>query len=527
MYELFNLKEPAKYGIIKDVKPYDLPAEAWSDGQNVRFREGRAEKVLGSSSVLGTPSVAPYWAMPVKTATTYYWLYANLAKVYVTDGTTHTNLTRQTAAVDVDYAATADINWNGGVIGQIPFLNNGIDPPQMWNPLSTAQRLTPLPFVTGTSTWTSLGYKARVLRQFKNWIVAMDFDDGSARYRNRVIVSDAADGTVPASWDWSDPATQAIRFDLDGTTGDIIDSLPLRDMNVIYKDDSAWGMQWIGGNDLWRRFEIFKEDGILSRRCVKAFKGQHVVLTTGDLVIHSGQDPQSIISDRMRTWLFNNISTTNYERCFIVPNYRDDEFWICFPQEGSSFPDMALVWNWKHNTFGVKELPGVAHIAYGVVDTSAADTTWSGDTDTWDSDTTAWGEKSYNPSTLKPLICDTTNTLFQLGDDTNQVNGTNMTVFLERIGHDFGDEENIKFVTELWPRISGTDGGIVTVRVGGQMDIGDAVSWSPVQTYTIGTTQKIDCRVKGRYISVRYDSTTDVDWRLSGQTFKGKISGRY
>src|SRR3990172_1107095 len=131
-------------GIITDVPSYELPPEAWTAGENVRFQDGKVQKVLGHNVVFDPPSIAPYWIQPLYQGAQAFWLYAGLAKVYVTDMASHFNITRQTASVDVDYSTNADMKWNGGVLNGIGILNNGSDDPQMWNPPGTSTKLVAL-----------------------------------------------------------------------------------------------------------------------------------------------------------------------------------------------------------------------------------------------------------------------------------------------------------------------------------------------------------------------------------------------
>ena len=54
-----------QYGIIKDVKPYNLPPNAFSDGENVRAYEDSIEKCEGhidafADQEIGRLSVDPY-----------------------------------------------------------------------------------------------------------------------------------------------------------------------------------------------------------------------------------------------------------------------------------------------------------------------------------------------------------------------------------------------------------------------------------------------------------------------------------
>lgn len=506
-------------GVIIDLPAHELPEGAWSASQNIRFREGSATKFTGHQVAYDPPTVAPYWLLPVQTTTTYYWLYAGLAKVYAADGTSHYNLTRQTAGVDVDYTGAAANKWNGGTINGVPVLNNGVDAPQMWSPVSTSQRLQQLTAWPASTT-------AACIRPFRNFLIALDVTKISVRYPQMVKWSHGADANaVPSSWDETDATKDAGEYELSETGGEVIDGLALRDTFVVYKSDSAWGMQYIGGENIFRFFQIFPTHGILARDCVQAFDGKHIVLTQGDLIVHDGNAPMSIVDSRMRNWLFGSMDPNYYAQSFIAPNRKKNEMWICFPTSGSSVPNTALVWNWRDNTFAIRELPNASYIAFGVVD-PAEDLTWESDTGTWNSDTTAWDTRSYNPSDPTLLMASPTNTALYQADQTNQFAGTNMTAYVERSGMTFGDMTAIKRVKAIYPRITATNGTEVSVYVGHQMEIGDAISYDGPYTFTVGTDKKIDCRVTGRLIARKYQTTGDVSWKLNGDDIDVEMAGK-
>ncbi len=81
-------------GINRDLEDHSLPLSAWTAGQNVRFADNKAMKMLGDEIVFDSPAVPPYWAMPVHTPHNVFWIYAGLSKVFVVLGSTHTNITR-------------------------------------------------------------------------------------------------------------------------------------------------------------------------------------------------------------------------------------------------------------------------------------------------------------------------------------------------------------------------------------------------------------------------------------------------
>src|SRR4051812_32315763 len=125
-----EIDDVAKYGVIRDMPPYQLPPEAWSLGENVRFTDDSVSRLLGETQIFGTPGVAPYFAQYISSASQPWWLYTSLTKAYVYDGSSHTDITR---AVGGNYGATGALDWNGTILGGIPILNNGIDVPQYWS----------------------------------------------------------------------------------------------------------------------------------------------------------------------------------------------------------------------------------------------------------------------------------------------------------------------------------------------------------------------------------------------------------
>jgi hypothetical protein len=229
-------------GVISDTDPVLLPPNAWTAAENVRFSNNEAAKITGHSNV-ATPSVAPYTLVPVVKGTTAYWVYAGLAKAYSWDGTNHTNITRQTTGVDVDYTGAISDYWNGGVLNGVLVLNNGKDAPQMW--IST--KLEALSWDSG-NTWAAKGYTAKVIRPYKNFLVALDWNNGTTDYPRTVYWSNRADpNTVPSDWDYADPANDSGTAELAATPGWVLDGEQLRDAFAIYKEDAIHLMQDVGG----------------------------------------------------------------------------------------------------------------------------------------------------------------------------------------------------------------------------------------------------------------------------------------
>ena len=514
-------------GIIRDVPPHELPPEAWTDGQNVRMLDNKVVKSKGHASAIGTPIVAPYWLLPVPELVEYFWVYGGLLKVYVSDGSVHTDLTRASGG---DYGTTADDTWTGGVLGGIPILNNGIDDPQMWTPVQVSQKLQLL------SNWPA-STKVKIMRVFKQYLVGLWVTKSGTQYPHRIKWSHPADpGTVPSSWDDTDATKDAGEVELAETGDLLVDCLPLRDTNIVYKEGTTWGMQFIGGTFPFRFFKIFGELGMLTQHCAQEFFGKHLVVTQGDIVVHNGQEATSIIDNKLRRFLFSSIDADNYQRSFTVRHQQRTEMWFCFPEADQTAATMALVWNWKDNTFSFRDLPGVAHIADGIVNPTS-NSAWDSDSEAWDLDSSIWNARQYSATERNLLIADSVNTKLFRADDTNQFDGTNFASRIERTGLAIAgndrqgnpkvDLEGIKFMKEVWPRMRATQGKTVDIYVGSQMEVNDPVTWNGPFVFDPNVDKKIDCAVSARLHGIKYESFDNMEWELDGYDVNVDLAARF
>lgn len=492
-------------GIISDVSPEKLPLQAWSTGQNVRFRENTVRKAKGWSEPIGTPTVVPYWLLPYRTATDSYWVYAGLGKVYVTDGTTHTDITKTATT----YSATADLNWTGLVFGGIPILNNGVDVPQQWTPPQTSQLLTDL------SNWPA-NAECGALRGFKQFLIALNYTNGAGTPFPRLVKwsHGASFNSVPSSWDETDATLDAGEYELADTRGEVIDGLAFRDSFLIYKDDSIWGMSYIGGGAIFRFYQISLQLGMLTKRCMAEWEKGHFVFGTNDIVITDGQTVQSVVDRKVRSRVYNSIDPTNYNRCFVVPHLLKKEMWACYPSSGSSFADQAMVWNWEENSISFRDLPNIADASFGVVNPGGGNT-WDADSDSWDSDSSAWDEQTFNPTQTRIMMAGTNDTKLYLGDDpaTNTENGVAMTSFVERTGLFNESSSQVKYCRGVYPKMDST--GPVNFYIGSQMSLNEAITWEGPFSFDPATDYKFDCEVAYRWMGIRVESNSDVDWSLT------------
>jgi hypothetical protein len=342
-------------GLNLDGTPEEMDAGVATGGTNMRFKAGYAERFKGMETVYTTPLVTPYAITHYTVGTTRFVVYAGTEKTYVDDGATQTDIT------NANNTGGIDDRWTPFTFNGVYIQNNGVDVPQYWGG-STASNLADL------TAWP-VGWRAGFLRPFKNYICGGDLTRGGVRERGTFFWSHLADpGTIPTSWDIADATKDAGDVSLSETNGTLIDSLPLGDMNVIYKDDAFHFQQSIQSSQIFRFGRLPGDAGLLARGCVVDTPAGHVLLTPAfDLIVHNGQGPQSILTGRMRTWLAANMNSANARRAFLCKSPTTTEVLACFPSGSSTTCDMAIVWNYKDNTLALRELDGVTAGSSGEV----------------------------------------------------------------------------------------------------------------------------------------------------------------
>lgn len=495
-----------QYGVISDITPVELPINAWSSASNMRFRDGYAERFEGQVSIFTAPSVTPYHITPYSTSTAHYWIHSGLERHYADDGTTRSELTP--AAIST---GSIDDRFTGGVLNGVFILNNGIDKPWYWGG-NVANHLAYL------TAWPA-NTRCNSLRPWSNYLVMVNVlkNKGTAsetRYPHMVKWSQGADpGTIPASYDETDASIDAGERDLAETPGLMVDSLPLGNMNIIYKEDAMYAQSYIGGQEIFSFQRLPGNFGMLARGCAADTPLGHVVLGQGDVILHSGQGPQSILTGKVRRALFNAIDATYQSRCFLVADRSRNEVWICYPDSGSSVCTTALVWNWLDQSLTYRALSNVTYGNTGPLSASF-NSTYNTVTATYDSTTQSYNSLQVSTAESKLILCDTA-PLISMADYGTDFNGSAYSAYLERTDLVFdGDTGHMKTILGVYPRISGSTGMTVYIQVGGRNDIEAGVSWSTPVAYTVGSSLWARTRATWRFPAIRFYTTAAVAWRL-------------
>ena len=541
---LIPVDNVGQVGIVKDINPWQLPPNVWSDGNNVRAEHGAIVKSPGYAEVMATCPIVPLYITNLNTQADNYWIVAGTAEIHVfkESNTTWYEITRTVSPGD--YSATAEENWTSTVIGGVLVMTNGFDDPQFWALTNGEPDVTTV--MADLTAWPA-DTECKSLRAFRSFLIALNVNDsaGSEVPYTRLVKwsTEAATQAVPASWDITSPTVDAGEYELADTRGAILDGLPLRDTFMIYKDDSIYSMTYVGTPFIFSFRQLSPSVGALTKNCIAEFDGGHFFFGNGDIYINDGQKVTSILPHKIRDYVFNFIDGAQYKKSFVVADYGNTEMWACFPSADntSNQCNKAVVWNWTNKAFTLRDLPNLSHIGYGSIADPNAFTTWAAASSiTWSAALGAW---SATWSTVENVLvmAGLTDTKLYRNASGNKEDTTNMTSFIERTGMSMGgagqkspdgsvkfdeDQTTVKRIKAIWPKMEVSGANTVNVYVGTQMATEEGITWSSPVAFNPDSQSKVSVRASGKLYGVKFESTGDFDWRLDGYSIELDDAGR-
>lgn len=503
-----------QYGLVADQPAQEIPDNAFSGVSNMRFRDGSAVRFTGHRAIFDATSVVPYSLATFGSATARFWIHSGLASTFADDGTTRTDITGTSLTGGVDNKIT------GGSLSGLYIQNNEIDPPKYWDG-NTANNLATL------TAWDA-NWRVKFIRPFKNYLVYGYPTKSSVTYPHTVGWSAAADpGTPPSTYDPASATTDAGDVPLGETPDKLVDGLPLGEIFVIYKEQSAYRMEYIGGQQIFSFKRIPGNYGMLAANCAASTPKGHVVLANGDIVLVDGfGEPQSLVVGRDKNWFFSTqLDSTYGSRSFAVAYPTKNEAWIYYPQVGSSVCDKVFVWNWIDNTWGIRDAPNVTAAACGLLTYPAGLSTdaLSGNTDDL---VGATDSNDFTPNDSRLIMASAASALY-LADSGGTFAGTAVSAMLERTGMAFGDPDTVKLLKSITPRVSAPAGTVLTIQFGASMSAEVAPTWSDAVTYTVGTDVKAFSFAQGRFLAYRISSTSTQPWSVKSMDFEIQSTGKW
>ena len=508
------IRQLGTLGVIFDRDPYDLPPNAFSDGNNVRIVDGKIGKVTGWRSAITEASDAALTGQTIRYATGHF-VSGNNTLIIVTD----TKILQFNGSAYLDVSPVAALaaggDWQSVQVGNSIILNNFLDAPLVLHAGDTQFA----PF----ANWPT-DLRARVIKPYQGFLVAIGIQDGGADRPYVVKWSDAFDpsGNIDPSWDETDPTTLSGENPLRDSIGGLVDIEILQNAMVIYTNQGAYLMQYVGGQFVFSFRPLFRDGGLLRQGAVVEYRGKHIVVGQSDVYMHDGNSRKSISDTRITQYFFSD--QTDARSVFLYKHEARDEVWLCYTNrsqvEGQDLDaNRALVYNVLYDAWTPIDLPGIRGInpaplfPANVVTWETIQGSWEDQSQVWNAITPEFNERvpfAYSP---------TDNALYRM-EIIYTHNSAEMTAFLSQDKIDLDEltsngASSIKMIKRIYPQMDGT-GDAVTIQAGASFAPQQGISWGERKAFDIESAYKVDVRQSGRYLALKVRSQGAGAWLLTG-----------
>ena len=491
-------RETVKFSsIAPDLIPQDAPADVWNTASNIYFHNGETRRVPGDLPTLpGAQTDARTMIYNGQ-----YWVYCTIDGIFAHNGALEFDITPLAG-----WAGDPDALFTSCGLSGITYINASDRDPAYWDGVLT-NPCEPLP------GWPTDG-RCNALRAHKSFLFGIGFiSEGGQRVR----WSDAAEpGTVPGTWD-PQPDNFAGFIDLNPLFSPALDGITLRDTFVIYKGESVWGLDFVGGNAVFQARKLFAEAGLVNVNAVCAgVDDRHIFVgSDGDVYQTDGVQVVSILEGRAQRTFYEDFTTNKAGLYAAVVLARGKQALISYPETGGTVGTRGLLYDFASGAIGFRDMPNVLCAAAGALlsDVSAINS-WDGDPEAWDTDPSRWNFSVAAASLDDVLVAGSLGFACISENSTQDFLEEPVQASLEKEGLAFGSPERRKLVKQIWPKFAGVAGDIIQVRMGGQEITGGPITLVAPVNFVIGQAEPLDLWISGRYLYLQIESNGGSPWAL-------------
>ena len=305
------IRDLGAVGVVTDTEPFNLPINAFSRANNVRFHNGKIGRspVFRSVASWSSGSLAPQHILGLKSSGGYDTIFMVTDDYVINEVSSTGSLTNRSGSISASSTVKSFTDTN---LADVQYINREDRVPVFRAPSGTN--------FADLTNWDA-NWRCGSLRAFGDFLVAVNITEGSTSYPNRVRFSDIATANaVPSSWDAADATKSAGFNDLVEMTTPIIDAQVLGNALMIYSQDQVWQMNFVGGQFIFNFTKRFSDAGVINQNCVVEVLGRHYVFDTNDIYVTDGNTHESIVEGRVKDYIFNSIKNSVSDRFFVTHN---------------------------------------------------------------------------------------------------------------------------------------------------------------------------------------------------------------
>lgn len=512
---LLPLRSVGLQGEIKDIQPFDLPANAVRSARNCRIEDQAIRSY--SNAIEFKADVASETPVYAKE----FWINGGdgMVVVYEVDpGPTIEIRFVDRAGVETPItplsAPGVSDCWYAVQMGDWFILTNGVD-----DPLQMDSSLAAMVVLPGWDT----AYKCGVLEVYKNILVAVDISKSSvAKPRMVKWAHPFADGDTTIDWDHTSSTNRAGETTLSEPGRKILGAQPVNDSLMIYFDRKTWRADHTESQFALNFQQVFNDDGVVSCNAHITTPEGAIVFGHRDIYIHDGFTKTSLTDLRNTKYFYDIIDLTFVISGVFYPK-RNEAIFLCRTNNAGD-GNLIITYNTLHKAWNesVVQLNGdgiLTHIlcAMRPSSTVVAYSDWTTETiDTFDDTTYAdlmTGDETvtlFGISRTQGIIWD----MDYQGDDESLVTLFRDNLLIERTALDLdelgqGVGNKIVYVGRLYPQMSGT--GKVNFTVGSHARSNSPVVWESPIEFDLSVDYAVDTRVAGRYLAYRIEPVPGED----------------
>ena len=363
------------------------------------------------------------------------------------------------------------------------------------------------------------------MTKFNAFIVALAYENpnGAAGSRGNARTTAISDvittpGTLPM-WDFENDQSFAQLFDLSlYTDGEIVSAFEQNNVLYVNTTTDVIAMTY-QGNGEFAATRLPIGSGVLTSKSSIAIPNGFFSIGNGRIYTHDGSSFTQIGDGKwVDTW-FESLDDSRIDEVQVAYDSRSKSVWIKTPISESS--QEIWIYNLDNDTISIlDDHQEVRYLVWSADGIPAQDIVWD----------------SINPEqTWDSLVQNTWNEfpILIFGDFRNRILGCGGR---ELFVHDFGTtynnreiravyrRENMRLlksahyalsVERVVPWVEGNLGDVVSVRVGTSQTAAHTTVWTPLQAYTLGTSERLHFRRLGHWAAVEFRCNT------SGVTLSG------